>query len=61
MQARSHNYKTVAQAIEVYLAEKRGTLDAQKESTKLTIQNINIAGILRPLAPFLHDGAGLST
>jgi integrase len=46
-------FKTVEQAIEDYLAEKRGTLDAHKESTKLTIQKI--AGILRPLAPFLRD------
>ena len=46
-------FKTVERAIEDYLAEKRGTLDAHKESTKLTIQKI--AGILRPLAPFLRD------
>ena len=46
-------FKTVEQAIEDYLAEKRGTLDAHKESTNLTIQKI--AGILRPLAPFLRD------
>jgi hypothetical protein len=46
-------FKTVEQAIEEYLAEKRGTLDAHKESTNLTIQKI--AWILRPLAPFLRD------
>jgi len=46
-------FKTVEQAIEDYLAEKRGTLDAHKESTNLTIRKI--AGILRPLAPFLRD------
>jgi|GEM_PF-4200060 len=45
--------KTVEQAIEDYLAEKRGTLDAQTESTKLTIQKI--AGILKPLAPLLRN------
>jgi hypothetical protein len=43
-------FKTVEQAIEDYLAETRGTLDSQKESTKLTIQKI--ARILKPLAPF---------
>ncbi|MBC8167377.1 MAG: tyrosine-type recombinase/integrase [Bryobacteraceae bacterium] len=48
-----HTFKTVEQAIEDYVEEKRGTLDANKESTKLTIQKI--AGILRPLAPFLCD------
>jgi hypothetical protein len=48
-----HTFKSVEQAIEDYLAEKRGTLDPHKESTKLTIQKI--AGILRPLAPFLSD------
>ena len=48
-----NRFKTVEQAIEDYLAEKRGTLGAHKESTKLTIQKI--AGILRPLAPFLRD------
>ena len=37
----------------IYLAEKRGTLDASKESTKLTIQKIG--GILKPLTPFLKD------
>jgi hypothetical protein len=47
------SFKTVEQAIGDYLTEKRGTLDAQKESTKQTIQKI--AGILRPLAPFLKD------
>jgi integrase len=44
-------FKTVEQAIEDYLSEKRGTLDAKKESTRLTIRKI--AGILKPLAPFL--------
>ena len=48
-----NTFKTVEQAIEDYLAEKRGTLDAHKESTKLTIQKI--AGILKPLAPFLRS------
>jgi integrase len=43
----------VEQATDDYLAEKRGTLDARKESTKLGIQKI--AGILKPLAPFLRD------
>jgi integrase len=46
-------FKTVEQAIDDYLAEKRGTLDPRKESTRLTVQKI--AGILRPLAPFLRD------
>ena len=48
-----NTFKTVEQAIKDYLAEKRGTLDAHKESTKLTIQKI--AGILKPLAPFLRS------
>jgi integrase len=48
-----NTFKTVEQAIEDYLAEKRGTLDAHKESTKLTIQKI--AGILKPLTPFLRS------
>ena len=46
-------FKTVEQGIEDYLKEKRGALDQNKESTKLTIQKI--AGILRPLVPFLKD------
>jgi len=46
-------FKTVEQGIEDHLAEKRGTLDPNKERTKLTIQKI--AGILRPLRPFLKD------
>jgi integrase len=46
-------FKTVEQAIADYIAEKRGTLDSRKESTKLTIQKI--AAILKPLAPFLCD------
>src|SRR5215469_12580664 len=46
-------FKTIEQGIEDYLKEKRGTLDQNKESTKLTIQKI--AGILRPLTPFLKD------
>jgi len=48
-----HAFKTVEQGIEDHLAEKRGTLDPNKERTKLTIQKI--AGILRPLRPFLKD------
>ena len=44
-------FKTVEQGIEDYLKEKRGALDQNKESTRLTIQKI--AGILKPLAPFL--------
>jgi integrase len=46
-------FKTVEQAIQDYLDEKRGTLDRSKESTKLTIQKIS--GILKPLAPFLRE------
>ncbi len=46
-------FKTVEQAIQDYLDEKRGTLDQSKESTRLTIQKIS--GILKPLAPFLRD------
>jgi integrase len=46
-------FKTVEQAIQDYLDEKRGTLDRSKESTKHTIQKIS--GILRPLAAFLRD------
>ena len=48
-----NTFKTVEQAIHDYLSEKRGTLDQKKESTKLTIQKI--AGILKPLVPFLRD------
>ena len=48
-----NTFKSVEQAIHDYLAEKRGTLDASKESTKLTIQKIG--GILKPLTPFLKD------
>ena len=48
-----NTFKSVAQGIDDYLAEKRGTLDLSKESTKLTIQKIG--GILKPLAPFLKD------
>jgi hypothetical protein len=48
-----NTFKTVEQAIEDYLSEKRGTFDPNKESTKLTIQKI--AGILKPLSPFLKD------
>jgi hypothetical protein len=44
-------FKTVEQGIGDYLKEKRGALDQNKESTRLTIQKI--AGILKPLAPFL--------
>ena len=46
-------FKTVEQAIQDYLDEKRGTLDRSKESTKHTIQKIS--GILKPLAAFLRD------
>src|SRR5881296_3866291 len=46
-------FKTVEQAILDYLDEKRGPLDQKKESTKLTIRKI--AGILKPLTPFLSD------
>ena len=48
-----NTFKTVEQAIKDYLTEKRGALDPNKESTNLTIQKI--AGILKPLAPFLKD------
>jgi integrase len=48
-----NTFKTVEQAIEDYLSEKRGTFDPNKESTKLTIQKI--AGILKPLSSFLKD------
>ncbi len=48
-----NTFKSVEQAIDDYLAEKRGTLDPSKESTKLTIQKIG--GIIKPLAPFLKD------
>ena len=48
-----NTFKSVEQAIHDYLAEKRGTLDASKESTNLTIQKIG--GILKPLTPFLKD------
>ncbi len=41
-------FKTVEQAIQDYLDEKRGTLDRSKESTPLTIQKIS--GILKPPA-----------
>jgi integrase len=46
-------FKTVEQAIQDYLDEKRGILDRSKESTKHTIQKIS--GILKPLAAFLRD------
>ena len=46
-------FKTVGQTIEDYLSEKRGSLDPNRESTKLTMQKI--AGILKPLVPFLKD------
>ena len=46
-------FKTVEQAIQDYLDEKRGTLDRSKESTRLTIEKIT--GILKPLAAFLRD------
>ena len=46
-------FKTVEQAIQDYVDEKRGTLDRSKESTKQTIQKIS--GILKPLAAFLRD------
>lgn len=46
-------FKTVEQAIQDYLDEKRGTLDRSKESTNHTIQKIS--GILKPLAAFLRD------
>jgi hypothetical protein len=39
-----NTFESVEQAIHDYLAEKRGTLDPSKESTKLTIQKIG--GIL---------------
>jgi integrase len=45
-------FKTVEQAIEDYVNEKRGTLDQSKESTNLTVQKIS--GILKPLGPFLR-------
>jgi integrase len=48
-----NTFKTVGQAITEYLAEKRGTLDPNKESTGLTIKKIR--GILQPLALFLQD------
>jgi hypothetical protein len=48
-----NTFKSVGQAIHDYLAEKQGTLDASKESTKLTIQKIG--GILQPLTPFLKN------
>jgi integrase len=46
-------FKTVEQGILDYLDEKEGTLDRKKESTRLTIRKI--AGILKPLGPFLKD------
>jgi integrase len=46
-------FKTVEQAIQDYLDEKRGTLDRSRESTKQTIQKIS--GILKPLVAFLRD------
>jgi len=52
-----NTFKSVEQAIHDYLAEKRGTLDASKESTNLTIQKIG--GILKPLTPF--NGGAPST
>jgi len=48
-----NTFRSVEQGLDDYLAEKRGTLDPSKESTKLTIQKIG--GILKPLAPFLKD------
>ena len=48
-----NTFKTVEQAIQDYLDEKRGTLDPKKESTKLGIQKM--AGILKPLVSFLRD------
>src|SRR5579863_10096546 len=48
-----NTFKSVEQAIHDYLAEKRGRLDASKESTNLTIQKIG--GILKPLTLFLKD------
>ncbi len=46
-------FKTVEQAIDDYIDEKRGTLDQSKESTRLTIQKIS--GILKPLGLFLRQ------
>jgi integrase len=51
-------FKTVEQAIQDYLDEKRGILDRSKESTKHTIQKIS--GILKPLAAFLRDRGTVS-
>ena len=51
-----NTFKSGEQAIHDSLAEKRGTPDPSKESTKLTIQKIG--GIIKPLAPFLK-GRGI--
>jgi hypothetical protein len=51
-------FKTVEQAIQDHIDEKRGTLDRSKESTRFTIQKIS--GIPKPLAPFLHERGTVS-